>query len=554
MDDTNMRYIPVVFVFDVNYAKYASVAIYSLVSNSKCRIKIYCIAVDGAEKEAVAIQTKVREFNADMVVIPLQDAVFMSWSGRGHISAAAYGKIFIPDLIEEDKVIYLDCDLIVTCDLVALFEHDCCGFPLAGCRDTGRTAMPRHQEDIYVNTGVMLMDLAMLRREGFSATAQQVYATHGALATFADQCIINKVLEGRKSVLPPHWNMMVHEAQLGRVRERLERFIGHGIVHFTTGRKAWMRWSDQWVSALWLAYAAPVWPADEPLMIEPSKVEHLQLWVQVLEAEGRLPEAYAVRGQVIEALSGYIDQAVGPALDYAAVSRTHRAKLTDHLAALVGQQVQAGPFRGMKLPATAVWGDGGRAPKILGTYEEEILPALMDFVARRPGLVINVGCSEGYYAVGLARLLSQSRVVAFDVEESAQQVCAEAAELNGVSVDVVGRCTLEGLAAFLMEDPAPLVVMDCDGDELALLDPVAVPQLARADILVECHDLKLRGLQEALLERLAVTHDVEVVRQGARNPHALAVLQGFAEQDRWLLMSESRLEPGCWLVCRARWK
>jgi ribosomal protein L11 methylase PrmA len=91
--------------------------------------------------------------------------------------------------------------------------------------------------------------------------------------------------------------------------------------------------------------------------------------------------------------------------------------------------------------------------------------------------VINVGCSEGYYAVGLARLLSQSRVVAVDVEESAQQVCAEAAELNGVSVDVVGRCTLEGLAALLVEDPAPLVVMDCDGDELALLDPVAVPQL-----------------------------------------------------------------------------
>ncbi len=119
---------------------------------------------------------------------------------------------------------------------------------------------------------------------------------------------------------------------------------------------------------------------------------------------------------------------------------------------------------------------------------------------------------------------------------------------------MVGQCTPEGLAALLVEDPAPLVVMDCGGDELALLDPVAVPHLARADILVECHDLKLRGLQEALLERLAMTHDVEVVRQGARNPHALAVLQEFAEQDRWLLMSEGRPEPGCWLVCRARRK
>ena len=435
-----MIYIPVVFVFDITYAKYATVAIYSLALNAKSNIKIYCIGVGGAEEEAVSIQAKMREFNIDLVIIPLREAAFMNWSGRGHISVAAYGKFFIPDLIEEDRVIYLDCDLIVTCDLMALFEHDCCGLPLAGCRDTGRTAMPRHSEDIYVNTGVMLMDLVALRREGFSATAQQVYGTHGALATFADQCIINKVLEGRKSVLPPHWNMMVHEEQQGRVRERLERFIGHGIVHFTTGRKAWMRWSDQWVSALWSAYAAPVWPADEPLMIEPSKVEHLQLWVPVLEAEGRLPEAYAVRGQIIEALSGYIEQVVGPALDYTAVSRTHRAKLTAYLAELVGQQVQAGPFHGMVLPDTAVWGDGDRAPKFLGTYEEDISPALMDFAARRPGLVINVGCAEGYYAVGLARMLPQSRVVAFDVEERARQICAEAAELNGVSPDFPDEC------------------------------------------------------------------------------------------------------------------
>jgi hypothetical protein len=96
--------------------------------------------------------------------------------------------------------------------------------------------------------------------------------------------------------------------------------------------------------------------------------------------------------------------------------------------------------------------------------------------------------------------------------------------------------------------------MDCDGDELALLDPVVVPHLAQADILVECYEMKLPGLQEALLGRLAMTHDVEVVWQGGRNPQTLPVLQEFAEQDRWLLMSEGRPEPGRWLACRARRK
>ena len=35
-----------------------------------------------------------------------------------------FARYFIPDFVEEDRVLYLDSDLVVTLDLTALFEMD----------------------------------------------------------------------------------------------------------------------------------------------------------------------------------------------------------------------------------------------------------------------------------------------------------------------------------------------------------------------------------------------------------------------------------------------
>src|ERR1700683_867887 len=75
-------------------------------------------------------------------------------------------------------------------------------------------------------------------------------------------------------------------------------------------------------------------------------------------------------------------------------------RLGQKLAARVGNTVQQGPFRGMIL-SDAV--SGSHLPKLLGSYEAELYP-VVDVILQRPyRLVIDVGCGEGYYLVGLAR-------------------------------------------------------------------------------------------------------------------------------------------------------
>ena len=76
--------------------------------------------------------------------------------------------------------------------------------------------------------------------------------------------------------------------------------------------------------------------------------------------------------------------------------------------------VLAGPFAGMRYETEAV--HSMHVPRLLGTYERELHASL----ERAPGMpylrVINIGCGEGYYAVGLAMRLPGAHVHAFDSE------------------------------------------------------------------------------------------------------------------------------------------
>lgn len=228
--------------------------------------------------------------------------------------------------------------------------------------------------------------------------------------------------------------------------------------------------------------------------------------------------------------------------------------LTRRLAEEFGMQVQRGPFAGMRLPTAFSWGGGYLAPKLLGSYEQELHRAVEKAIARRPDVVINVGCAEGYYSVGLARRLPRARVFAFDIDERAQAACRTAAAENGVAdrVTVLGLCDGEQLAGLVASAGRALIVMDCEGGELALLDTPIVPRLLRADLIVELHEFVSRGLTGTLMGRLAAMHKPTLVREGTCMPMEHPALQRLGSFDRALLACEFRPETMQWMVAWSR--
>ena len=234
-----------------------------------------------------------------------------------------------------------------------------------------------------------------------------------------------------------------------------------------------------------------------------------------------------------------------------------RARCAELLAIFVqqfGWTVQSGPFSGMVLPGRAQWGDGDTLPKLIGCYEAELHEVLASLVELRPGLVVNVGAAEGYYAVGLARMLPDTFVHAFDSAEAAGEICREAARLNSVEarVSVAGACSPVLLQHLLTRAVKPVLLCDCEGCERELIDPAQVPALSSTTIVVECHDFIDPSITQTMVNRLTASHEMFGVREGARDPNAVPFLQPLSSLDRWIAVCEYRPCMMHWLVARPK--
>ncbi len=215
--------------------------------------------------------------------------------------------------------------------------------------------------------------------------------------------------------------------------------------------------------------------------------------------------------------------------------------------------VRSGPFTGMRLLDTTSWGNV--ASYLLGSYEQELHPALEILLMRGYETVIDVGCAEGYYAVGLARRLPGAAVHAFDIDEAAQRLCAELAVLNGVAdrVAVAGVCDAGQLERLI--HGCTLVFVDCEGCEAQLLDPTLAPALATADLIVELHDFVDPTITERVLDQLDSTHRIELVDVTSRSAADYPELAGEPGTVAFRALFEGRPtdpHPMQWAVMRSR--
>jgi hypothetical protein len=237
-----------------------------------------------------------------------------------------------------------------------------------------------------------------------------------------------------------------------------------------------------------------------------------------------------------------------------AIVQTRRTELSQFVYDATGGIVASGPFAGMKILSQTSWRDGDLLPKLLGTYEQELHVAVSYFASKTYDAVVNVGCAEGYYAVGLSRLFPQAPIFAFDINDDARKVCGTAAEANGRTNLHVGRaCYSESLKELSQHYKKMLCVVDCEGFELELLPQGLIAEhLKNSDLIIECHDCVKAGITDQLIRRFAETHDVVDVKAGGRNPNSFPFLQHLGDLDRWIMMWEGRPCVMNWLLCEAK--
>ena len=210
-----------------------------------------------------------------------------------------------------------------------------------------------------------------------------------------------------------------------------------------------------------------------------------------------------------------------------------------------GLRVIDGPFKDMLYIDEAA--GSALLPKLIGSYERELEEVINHILATEYKTVIDVGCAEGYYAVGLGlRLLGAPTIHAFDTSRDAQKLCSKLASVNKVTDRIIieGTCDSERLQKTI--DGKSLVFCDCEGYEIELLQPSVAPALKSADILVELHDLFKPGITPTILERFQDSHDIQLIDAVERNPEDYPAINFLSLRQQQIALSEDREGPMQW--------
>lgn len=212
-----------------------------------------------------------------------------------------------------------------------------------------------------------------------------------------------------------------------------------------------------------------------------------------------------------------------------------------------GPIVRGGPFAGMRLVDPV---NRCNAPLLLGCYEEELHAIVNGIPDAGYHRVINIGCGEGYYAVGLKRLVPSLEIWAHDIDPKLQEKCHAMAVLNGVYVHVGGVFDPENFGAYT--NGRTLVWCDIEGAEEVLLDPVRSPALTDMDILVELHPTEQGHTRDTVPARFADSHEIEILQPCGHVAEMPEWLRESGQLNQLLAQFEWRGASTPWAMMRAR--
>ncbi len=200
--------------FGINdaYSKYCAVTIASILynSNKKDKYKIYILTdfISKENRKKLNALKKIRNFELKIITF---DMKFLERQKYLRVTLAAFYRYKIFDLIKEDKVIYLDSDIIVRKDIAQLFKTDFEGNLIAGVEDVYAKAMKNSIEldesATYVNSGMLFFNLKQCKKENIRQKLFDFLKTEKG-KDWCDQNTLNYIFQNRIKLLDLKWNHM----------------------------------------------------------------------------------------------------------------------------------------------------------------------------------------------------------------------------------------------------------------------------------------------------------------------------------------------------------
>lgn len=233
VDNNNSLHIG--YGVDNNYVRHMLVSILSFVENND-NIIVHIIT-DGFSKTSDEIIKKfVYKYNIVIYIYEIDSNIINAPIVNKGLTIGAYFRLFLPDLLScVERILYVDADVICTSNLDELKRMYLENKIIAAVPDTMKMQSRNKklgltEDNVYVNSGVLLMDVQKWRTYDISNKIMCAIREYGDKIRYEDQDAINVVLAGKIKYIDISYNC---------IDMRKNKTNNAKILHFASNPKPW---------------------------------------------------------------------------------------------------------------------------------------------------------------------------------------------------------------------------------------------------------------------------------------------------------------------------
>lgn len=272
----------IVYSSDAKFAEILGVSLVSLYENSKDMEDIVLYILDGgiSENDKERIERVSADYGRSLPKWIDAKNICQELGMRVKVDRGShmqYARIFLSRHLDDtlDRILYLDCDLIVRKSIRELWNMDLYGKTVAALKDPFsryyRGNIGLKPTDIIFNSGVMLIDLKKWRENNIESRALDFISRHNGEVEKGDQGALNAVLSKDTCCFHPKYNAVTvffdftYEEML-RYRQPPDYYSKNEvlsavddpvIIHYTRSflsKRPWMQGCEHRYKEEWLKY------------------------------------------------------------------------------------------------------------------------------------------------------------------------------------------------------------------------------------------------------------------------------------------------------------